>query len=160
VVVGLLPAIAAWAALTGKNALLAAGVGAPGGPPFSPALLETFRRENFFLDGAFALEQGFIYCALIWSAITYYLVERRFARAAAWSGLAALLALLGLMHSWKFTPSDTVIHLPLLDRLVGAGGAPGWAALFPAWPYALGYGVFALLLLAAGRWGQPTGGHD
>jgi AGZA family xanthine/uracil permease-like MFS transporter len=160
VLVGFLPAIAAWAALLGKNALRAAGYGTPGGPAFSPALLEAFRRDNFFLEGAFALEQGFIYCALLWSAMTYYMVERRFARAAIWSGLAALLALLGLMHSWKFTASDTVIHLPLLDWLVRRDGFPGWAVLFPAWPYAAGYGLLALLLLAAGRWGTPTGEHD
>jgi AGZA family xanthine/uracil permease-like MFS transporter len=160
VVVGFLPAIAAWAALLGKNSLRAAGYGSPGGPPFSAALLEAFHRDNFFLEGAFALEQGFIYCALLWSAITCYIVERQFARAAVWSGLAAVLALLGLMHSWKFTASDTVIHLPLVDWLAQRGAFPGWAALFPAWPYATGYGLFALLLLAAARWGRPTGDHD
>jgi len=160
VVVGLLPAIAAWAALLGKNALRAAGYGTPGGPVFSPALLDAFRRDNFFLEGAFALEQGFIYCALLWAAMTYYIVERQFARAAVWSGLAVALSLLGLMHSWKFTASDTVIHLPLLDWIVRPGAFPGWAALFPAWPYALGYSLLALLLLAAQRWGKPMAGHD
>jgi len=161
VVVGLLPAFAAWGALLAKNALRATGYGAAGGPVFSPALLEKFRAESFWIEGAFALEQGFIYCALIWSAMTFFIVERQFARAAAWSGLAAALSLLGLMHSWKFTASDTVIHVPLLDRLVGSGETSGWVALFPAWPFATGYALFALLLLAAQRWGKPSGeNHD
>ncbi|HWA88188.1 MAG TPA: hypothetical protein VG710_18315 [Opitutus sp.] len=170
VVVGLMPAIAAWAALVAKNALHAAGYGVTGGTAFSAELLEKFRAEGFWIEGAFALEQGFIYCAIIWSATTYYIVERRFARAALWCGIAAGLALLGLMHAWKFTETDTVINVPLLDALVGGGpaasrlapaaGAGGWAALFPAWPWAAGYGLFALLLLAAHRWGKPNEAHD
>ncbi|MEO7598809.1 MAG: NCS2 family permease [Opitutus sp.] len=160
VVVGLLPAFAAWGSLLGKNALRAVGYGSSGGPAFSPALLEIFRREKLYLEGAFALEQGFIYCALIWSAMTFYIVERQFARAAAWSVLAAALSLLGLMHSWKFTASDTVISVPLLDVLVGHGSSAGTAAFFPAWPFALGYGLFTLLLLIAHRWAQPVDDHD
>jgi AGZA family xanthine/uracil permease-like MFS transporter len=160
VVVGLLPAFAAWGALLGKNALRAVGYGSTGGAIFSPALLETFRREKFYLEGAFALEQGFIYCALIWSAMTYFIVERQFARAAVWSVLAATLTLLGLMHSWKFTASDTVISVPLLDLAVGRDVVGGWAAIFPAWPFAVGYGLFTVLLLVAHRWAKPMLDHD
>ena len=39
VVMGLLPGVGAWGALMAKNGLRAAGVGAPGGPPFSAALI-------------------------------------------------------------------------------------------------------------------------
>ena len=160
VVVGLLPAFAAWGALLSKNALRAVGYGAAGGPVFSPALLEIFQREKLYLEGAFSLEQGFIYCALIWSAMTYYIVERQFARAALWSLLAAGLSLTGLMHSWKFTTSDTVISVPLLDAAVGRNVSGGWTALFPAWPFSVGYLLFAVLLVAAHRWAQPTSDHD
>lgn len=160
VIVGIFPAFAAWGALIVKNALRAAGYGAPGGPVFSADLLEKFRAGSFWIEGAFALEQGFIYCALIWSAITFYIVERQFARAAVWCAVAAVLSLAGLMHSWKFTASDTVIHVPLLDRLVGETAANGAAGLFPAWAFAAGYVGFGLLLLAAGRWSQPTDTHD
>ena len=160
VVVGLLPAFAAWSALVAKNALRSAGYGAAGGPALSPALLEVFRRDRFWIEGAFALEQGFIYCSLILAAMTVYIVDRQFARAARWCLLATALSLLGLMHSWKFTPSDTVINVPLLDQLAARGAFPGWAALFPAWPYALGYSLVALLLLGAARWGRPDPSHD
>ncbi len=160
VVVGVLPAFAAWGALLTKNALRAGGYGGAGGPVFGADLLAKFRAESFWIEGAFALEQGFIYCALIWAATTFYIVERQFARAAAWCGVAAVLSLAGLMHSWKFTASDTAIHVPLLDRLVGAPTTGGWAGLFPAWPFAAGYAGFALLLLAAWRWSKPTDAHD
>ena len=160
VVVGLLPALAAWGALLGKNTLRAVGYGTPDGPIFSSELLENFHLQKFYLEGAFALEQGFIYCALIWSAMTYYIVERQFARAAIWCTLAAGLSLCGLMHAWKFTASDTVISVPLLDLMVGREVAGGWAGVFPAWPFALGYGLFTLLLLSAHRWAKPTSDHD
>src|SRR5512136_244239 len=56
VVVGLLPAIGAWAALMAKNGLKAAGVGAPGGPPFGPDLVAKFAASDTWIEGAFALE--------------------------------------------------------------------------------------------------------
>lgn len=160
VIVGLLPALAAWGALLAKGALRAVGYGTPQGPSFSMALLEKFRAEKVFLEGAFALEQGFIYCALIWSTLTYCIVERQFRRAAAWSAMAGSLSLLGLMHAWKFTASDTVISVPLLDRLAGNEVAGGWQGLFPAWPFAVGYGLMTVLLLAAHYWGQPNEGVE
>ena len=160
VAVGLFPALAAWVALIAKNTLRAVGYGSVGGPSFSPELLERFRQQHLYLDGAFALEQGFIYCALLWAAITYFIVERQFARAAIWSLVAALLSALGLMHSWKLTGSDTVINLPLVDAVFSWSVPAGWASLFPAWPFALGYALLAGLLLVSHRWGQPTDSHD
>ena len=156
VVVGFIPAFAAWGALVVKNALRSAGYGSPGGPVFSDAMLAWFRRDNFWIEGAFALEQGFIYCSLILAAVTVYIVDRKFVTAARWCLFGAAMSLLGLMHSWKFSASDTVISIPLLDVLGGHAQWKGWSALFPAWPYAVGYGLFALLLLAAARWGRPV----
>ena len=131
VVVGLLPAIAAWGVLMAKAGLRAAGVGEPDGPPFSGELVEAFLRSDVWIAGGFALDQGFIFTAMILSAATAMIIERRFARAAAWCGLAAVLSAVGLMHSWAWTPQDAVMRLQ------------------PAWPYVAGYGFAALLLLAA-----------
>ena len=58
VVMGILPGIAAWGAMMAKAGLRAAGVGGPGGPPFSESLLVAFQRSDTFIHGAFALEQG------------------------------------------------------------------------------------------------------
>jgi AGZA family xanthine/uracil permease-like MFS transporter len=131
VVVGLLPAIAAWGVLMAKAGLRAAGVGEPGGPPFSGDLAGAFLRSDTWIAGGFALDQGFIFTAMVLSAATAMIVERRFARAGAWCLLAALLSALGLMHSYAFTPGDVVMRLA------------------PAWPYAAGYAFMALLLFAA-----------
>ena len=116
-----------------KNGLRAAGVGVPGGPPFSAALIAAFEATDTWIGGAFALEQGFIFTAMILSAATVAIIERRFTRAAAWCALAAGLAACGLVHSYRWTPGDTAI------------------ALQPAWEWTAGYGLMALWLLAA-RW--------
>jgi adenine/guanine/hypoxanthine permease len=133
VVMGLLPGVGAWGALMAKSGLRAAGMGMPGGPPFSEALVPAFQASDTYIGGAFALEQGFIFTAMILSAATVAIIERRFARGAAWCALAAVLAACGLVNSYRWTPGDTVI------------------ALRPAWEWAAGYGLMACWLLMA-RW--------
>jgi AGZA family xanthine/uracil permease-like MFS transporter len=123
VVLGLLPGVGAWGALMAKNGLRAAGVGEPGGRPFSAELIPAFHASDTWIDGAFALEQGFIFTAMILSAATVAIIERHFTRAAAWCALAALLASCGLVHAYRWTPGDTAI------------------ALRPAWAWAAGYAL-------------------
>lgn len=131
VVVGLLPGVAAWGALMAKNGLRAAGMGTPGGPPFSENLVQAFLASDTWIHGVFALEQGFIFTAMILSAATVGILERRFRVAAAWCVTAAVLSVLGLMHSYVWTPADTVVSLT------------------PAWPWAAGYAVMALIFFLA-----------
>jgi AGZA family xanthine/uracil permease-like MFS transporter len=84
---------------------------------------------------------------MILSAMTVLVIDGKLVSAAAWSLSAALLSLLGLMHSWQFTPGDTVVSLPLLQAVVG--GRPD--ALLPARDYAVAYLLVAAMLVAA-RW--------
>jgi AGZA family xanthine/uracil permease-like MFS transporter len=133
VVVGLLPGVAAWGALMAKNGLRAAGYGAPDGPAFGPELIDAFRASDTWIHGAFALEQGFIFAAMILAAATVCIIERRFAAAGLWCVVAAAISAVGLMHSYRFTPGDTAVSLT------------------PAWPWVAGYLVMAAFLLAA-RW--------
>ena len=141
VVVGLLPAIGAWGALMAKSGLRAAGVGAPGGPGFSPALVAAFQQSDTWIEGAFALEQGFILASMVLAAATVAILERRFLVAAGWSGAAAALSALGLMHSYQYTFGDTAVSLA------------------PSWPHAAGYAIVAALLLAAPFVTEPGEGH-
>lgn len=143
VVVGLLPGLGAWGALMAKNGLRAAGVGAPGGPVFERALTGKFLATDTWIDGAFALEQGFIFSSMLLAAATVEVIERRFLRAAAWCAACAALSATGLMHAYDFTPGDT--------RLV----------LRPAWGFVIGYGLMAALFAAAKWITRPddTGAH-
>jgi AGZA family xanthine/uracil permease-like MFS transporter len=133
VVVGLLPGLAGWSAFMAKAGLHAAGVGMPGGPPFSSALIDAFGRFDIWIDGALRLEQGFILSATILAAATVAVIERQFLRAALWCLAAAGLSALGLMHSYQWTPADTVLRLA------------------PAWPWVAAYLVMAACF-ALGRW--------
>jgi AGZA family xanthine/uracil permease-like MFS transporter len=137
VVMGLLPGLAAWGTLLAKSALRVGGYGSPGGPAFGPALIEGFRAQDTWIHGAFALEQGFIFTAMVLAAATVAIIERQFLTGALWCALAAALTCLGLMHGYAFVPGDTVLAVGL--------SAP-WHNR-----WALGYLAMGALLAAA-RW--------
>lgn len=141
VVVGLLPGVGAWGALMAKNGLRAAGYGSPGGPAFSAALVPAFERTDTWIHGAFALEQGFIFTAMLLAAATVSVIEQQFVRAALWCWAGAALSTLGLMHGYAFTPGDTVGHVA------------------PALPWAAGYALMGLVFFGA-RWLTVPGGHE
>ena len=137
VVLGLLPGVAAWGAFMAKSGLRAAGYGSEGGPVFDDKLLSAFPPDTF-IHGAFALEQGFIFSAMILAAATVYVIERRLSVAAIWCLVGAALSLSGLLHSYAFTPGDTVL----------AVGRPAWA-------WCAGYAAMALCFLSAKYVAEP-----
>ncbi len=71
---------------------------------------------------------------------------------------AALLSVSGLLHAFKFTEGDTLVDLPLLELLNG-GFEGDWAALFPAWRFALAYLLVAVILLGARWFAHPVSGN-
>jgi adenine/guanine/hypoxanthine permease len=135
VALGMLPGLAGWGALMLKAGLRAGGSGTAANP-FGPALLQPLAQADVWAAGAFALEQGQIVAAMLLASMLVYLIEARLLAAAACAASAALLAWFGVIHAWQFTSADTVVHL-------GWGVGRSWA---------LGYGVMALVFLAA-RWG-------
>ena len=139
VVVGLLPGIGAWGALMAKNGLRAAGLGGPAGG-FSESLIAEFQKSDTWIHGAFAIEQGFLFTAMILSAAVVGVIERRWAVAAAWCMSAATLSALGLMHSYQWTFGDTALRLA------------------PAWPFVIGYVGMSLIFLTA-QWTTEEGGE-
>ena len=130
VVVGLLPGIGAWGALMAKNGLRAAGLGGSAGP-FNESLIGEFQKSDTWIHGAFAIEQGFLFTAMILSAAVVGVIERRWNVAAAWCACAAAFSATGLMHSYEWTFADTALKLA------------------PAWPFVIGYAGMALLFFLA-----------
>ncbi len=133
VVVGLLPGLAMWGSLMLKAGLRAAGAGSEGGPAISEALLPAFHAADVWAEGAFALEQGVVFSAMILSAATVAIIERKFVTSAIWMLVAAGLSATGLMHSFRYTGADTALSLQ------------------PAWTFVSAYLAAAAVLVAA-RW--------
>ena len=138
VIVGLLPGIAGWGAQLIKTSLRAAGL-ATADRPFSPDLLPIFARADIYLGGAFALEQGQILSAMLLAAMTVFIIERQFAWAGACTLVAAAFSWVGLMHSYRWMPSDTVLQ-------------PGWGS---GSTWAVGYLLLTLLFYWA-SWQYPV----
>lgn len=133
VVMGLLPGIAAWGAFMAKSGVRAADYGGEPMPAFSDSMLARFQQADIWIDGAFALEQGFIFTAMILAALTVAIIERHFFKAALWSGAASILSACGLIHSYRWTVSDTALSLT------------------PAWEWSLAYAFMGLIFLSAKR---------
>jgi AGZA family xanthine/uracil permease-like MFS transporter len=68
---------------------------------------------------------------MLWAATMALVIQKQFARAAAWMAAAALLSALGIIHAWQLTPS-------------GVEGRLGW---WSAPPFALSYLAGAAFLL-------------
>lgn len=140
VVIGMLPGIAAWGALLAKAGLRAAGLGTVE-RPFTGALIGEFLKGDTWIDGAFALEQGFLFTSMLLAAAVVAVIERRWLAAGAWCAVAALLSAAGLMHSYQWTIGDTALKLA------------------PAWPFAIGYAVIAIIFVTA-RWTTEDSGGE
>jgi len=130
VVIGILPGVGAWGAMMAKAGLRAGGVDGTTSA-MSPALVPVFQRGDVWIDGAFALEQGFIFTSMFLAAATVAVIDQKVRQAAAWCFAGAALSALGFMHSYVWTPADTVLSLS------------------PAWPFVQGYALMGLVFLVA-----------
>ena len=108
VVMGILPVIAAYVSVTIKHALFVSGV-ETGTFLFKPEVNHLFlTTRNFYADGAFALEQGWVYTSIVLSAATVCIIERKFRGAAAWFLTGAVLSSIGFVHTYLFVPTDVI----------------------------------------------------
>lgn len=141
VVLGILPGVAAWGSLLAKNGLrIGGGMGGMTGPLFSDRLYPAFHASDTFIEGAFALEQGFIFTSMLLAAATVEVIERRFERASMWCLAGAAVSATGLIHSYSFTPADTAIKLA------------------PAWPFVGAYFAMAVIFMLARKVTVPVDG--
>ncbi len=136
VVVGLFPAFAAWGLNIVKQVY--SGVGT--------TLAEQVDKGvpiNGF-HGLLALEKGFIFSSMILAAISVFLIDRKFKKAAWWSMAAAVLAFFGVIHAYQFAGNDTASRI-------------GWNT---GGEYAFGYICFAAVFFAFYYWREKAGGGN
>jgi AGZA family xanthine/uracil permease-like MFS transporter len=132
VVLGLLPGIGAWGVMMAKSGVAAANDVAHGTVGYGAELTTAFHRQDTYIEGAFALEQGFIFTAMVLAGVTVHLIERRFTAAAVWCLIAAALSASGFMHSYTVIAQGTI-----------------GAFLNPAWPLTFGYLAMAAVFASA-----------
>jgi AGZA family xanthine/uracil permease-like MFS transporter len=131
--VGMLPALAAFSFLLLQKLWATAG-----GGPADAAWLAMARAGELWAPGILALNAGYLFTSLLWTAMMVGIIDRRFGQAACWSLLAALCSLAGLVHAWQPGPA---LAEPLL------ASQPGWAAV---------YAGLALLLWLVPRFMRPA----
>jgi AGZA family xanthine/uracil permease-like MFS transporter len=134
---GFVPTLAAWLMLNMETALRV------GGLDWSQALPK-LQAEGFWVQGLFALNQGFIVSSMIFAAMLVYATERQWLRVAVWSLAASALAYVGVIHAYELGP-------------LGVQAKFGWAA---APEFALAYLGVALLALGLKFWSSAEGGPE
>ena len=113
VVLGLVPALAAWA-IQQMEAVFAASVqtiasGGHGGGA-ALALDDVFRAlesDGVFVHGMVALSAGYLLSSVYLASVLVHIIEREFFKAAAWFIVASVLSFIGAVHS--FTIGKTAI---------------------------------------------------
>ncbi len=123
VVMGLIPALAAWGWMMVEQGLRAAGSDAGGA-------LTALQQQFPAISGMLALERGFIFTSMILAAFTVALLERHWRVAALWMVVASGMSLVGLIHGYRVA-AHAVVH---------AYGVTETGLAFAA-----GYGLVALL---------------
>jgi len=122
---GLFPSLAAWGAMMLEQGLQKGGTG------FFQLLTASPGPDAAGLQGILALNQGFLFTAMIFSAMAVCLVDRTFFRASLWALAATVCSYFGLIHAYKVTPGGTIPDI-------------GWGT---AQTYAWNYFLFALFFL-------------
>jgi AGZA family xanthine/uracil permease-like MFS transporter len=97
VIMGLIPALSAWA--TGIADTVARKAGS--------SLMQVAPRMggDLAMGGLIALGQGSLLTSMLWSAALAFIVQRRFAAAASWLAAASALSAAGIIHAYKLTPN-------------------------------------------------------
>jgi len=101
VVVGFIPAIAAWGLMMIENGMRAAGsgIGVTGIAAVAAQLP---------IAGMITLERGFIFTSMMLAAFTVALIDARFRVATGWALAAAAFAGSGIIHGFAVTPAGIV----------------------------------------------------
>ena len=149
VAVGLFPAIAAWGQNVVAGAFLVAG-----GVTMQTALAGNLKTEvnGFLIHGMNLLSSGYIFTCMILAAISAYLIDRKFFRAAVWAVIGAVLTLVGLMHAYQISGNSVGFYFVFSDP-----PAEGAGLAFHEFRIVIGYLLAAGVFLAFGLYHRRYG---
>lgn len=140
VAVGLFPAIVAW----GLN-LVQATFFIAGGKTMQEILTSSsgIELQGYLLEPMIIIDRGYIFTCMILSAISAFLIDRKFFTAGVWALIGAVFAVLGLTHAFQLVGN-------VFDFLyIFSEPRAGWLA-YRAWPVAIGYLLSAAMFFGFG----------
>ncbi|MCA9042535.1 MAG: NCS2 family permease, partial [Planctomycetaceae bacterium] len=97
-----------------------------------------FDVNGFLLQGLLVMERGYIFTCMILSAMAACLINRKFGAATIWSLLAALLTLVGLIHTYQLQGN-------ILDYLLIHQNPPEEVYTFRGYGILIGYLLLAMM---------------
>lgn len=118
-IVGLMPGLAAWVIVLANSILAGASRLSDGSVQLSESFLAQQSMMGNFLGGGIAVQQGFLIVAMLWSAMTVYIIDRTFLPACICALVAAATSASGLIHGYALQNGAAVIEMPLLNLLTG-----------------------------------------
>jgi AGZA family xanthine/uracil permease-like MFS transporter len=154
VAMGLFPAIAAWGFTVVQGAFYASGGKTLFDLLSGAGSVLTAGVNGFLLHGLIVLERGYIFTCMLLAAIGAELIERRYFKAAFWSGAAALLTYLGMMHAYQLgSPNDGNLvdfYFHWFKYLEKGSSSSENVLTFDAMGLALSYALFGLIFFIVG----------
>jgi AGZA family xanthine/uracil permease-like MFS transporter len=164
VAIGMFPAVAAMAMFLVPFVLTGSGATAGILPMINEHLevLQKERTDDWWPIGVYALigaNSGFVITTMIISAVSAFLIDRRFRAAGVWCLLAAGLTVLGFQHAFRIEPgpySLTPRELMIWQR----DGYPADTFLHRGYRIAIGYAAAGVLLLIVRRLRQRGRGFE
>jgi AGZA family xanthine/uracil permease-like MFS transporter len=155
-IVGIMPGLAAWVFVVIGSILTAGNFLSDGAVSLSPGFLTQQASMGNFLGGGLALQQGFLLIAMLWSAITYYIIERDYNKVATYALIAAVLSAIGIIHGFVIENGAALVDLPILQKMLGMTGKWRMAAASATG----GYLVVALLFFIFSKIPALKSGQD
>ena len=120
VIAGLIPGIGAFTALIIKRVLGSVGYGTEAQPYSDKVFALMTEKGSLFAEGVFALEQGWLYCSIIFTSLMVAIIDKHFTALMAWLTAAAAMAASGIIHSFIIIDQDITTKLgPALQWVFG-----------------------------------------
>jgi len=108
VIAGIIPGVGAFCALVVKRVLGAMGYGTEA-EPYSGELFGTLTASgNLYVEGVFALEQGWLYCSIVLTSVMVAIIDKRFTALLGWLLAGAGLAAIGIIHHFQILTNDII----------------------------------------------------
>ena len=98
VIAGLIPGIGAFTALIIKRVFGSIGYGTENLPYSKELFILMTQKGNLYAKGIFALEQGWLYCSIIFTSIMVAIIDKRITALMGWLVASASFAAVGIIH--------------------------------------------------------------